>query len=60
MYIRDTLLEALTEIKKVCKEFNDCPYCPMYSDEYQACLMEKECPEEWEIATDILPWRAIR
>lgn len=60
MYNGETLIEALAVIKKTCKEFNDCPCCPMYSDDYQACLMEKECPEEWDIATDAIPWRAIK
>lgn len=59
MYSRDTLVEALAEIKKVCEEFKECPYCPMYSDLYKACLLEKEGPDEWEIVTNTTPWRAI-
>ena len=60
MYNGETLIEALAVIKEVCKKFNTCPCCPMHSDDYQVCLMEKECPEEWDIATDVTPWRAIR
>lgn len=60
MYNRETLIEALAEIVKVCKEFKDCDECPMYSIFYKTCLMEKESPEEWELTTDTTPWRAIR
>lgn len=57
---RETLLKALAEIKEVCEEFIYCDECPMYSDDYKACLMEKESPEEWELTTDITPWRVFK
>lgn len=60
MYNRETLIEALAVIIEVCKDFEDCYYCPMFSDDYQACLMEKEGPEEWEFPPNIPPWRAIK
>lgn len=60
MYNRENLIEALTVIKEVCEKFEACRCCPMYSDDYKACLMEKEGPDEWEIITDTPPWRAIK
>lgn len=60
MYNRENLIEALAEIKEVCEEFfEDCDKCPMYSDFYKTCFLEKEKPEGWTISTNTAPWRAI-
>lgn len=60
MYNRKTLIKALAVIKEVCKEFNACHYCPMYSDNYETCFMDIENPDLWVLATDTTSQRVIR
>ena len=57
---RETLLKALAEIKEVCEEFVYCDECPMYSDDYGACLIQKERPGDWELIDTDAPWRAFK
>lgn len=61
MYNRETLVEALAEIKKVCEEFvnSNCEECPMYSDRYQECFLSQVGPDLWGLAINTKPWRAI-
>lgn len=60
MYNRETLLKALAEIVKVCKEFEDCYCCPMCSDDGRTCLIKSRFPTNWELTDTTTPWRAFK
>ena len=60
MYNKELLLKSLEVIKEICEEFATCDTCPVYSDDYGTCLIQKERPEDWELIDTDAPWRAFK
>lgn len=58
-HTKNEILKALTIIKEVCEEFQDCTKCP-YGDCMGVCgVLDRDIPASWEIKEIEEVWRAF-
>ena len=61
-YTHEEIISALTVIRAICKEHDECEECPFYNNDYPntLCHFRNHTPAKWEFVPEDPVWRAFR
>lgn len=59
-YTNDEIINALTVIRNICKETENCFGCPFYDEGHDNCVIQNKNPVDWLFADEYNVWRAVR